>query len=379
MRWSFRIGRFFGIDVFVHATFFLLLAWVVVASYMRTQSWTVAIDELIFVTLVFATVVLHEYGHALTARMFGVPTRDITLLPIGGVARLERMPDNPGQEFLIAIAGPAVNVVLAGLCGIWALLDGTLAESIAQATAPETQGDVVHPLVETSLSARLLGTNLLLVIFNLIPAFPMDGGRVLRALLAMSINYVDATRIAAAVGQFLALLFGFLGLISGNFILIFIALFVWIGAAQEAEAVVQRSALAGVPVRQAMITTFEAVTPLDTLDRVAARILDGFQTDFPVVEAGRVVGMLTRNGLLTALARSGLHGRVADVMTREFLTARPDEPLDEVLLRLQKCECRSLPVLDGEHLVGMITSENIGEYLMIRFALEERRPFGVSA
>ena len=373
MRWSFRIGRLFGIDVFVHATFLLLLAWIVLGSYFATRNWAVAVDQLIFVVLVFTIVVLHEYGHALTARVFGIPTRDITLLPIGGVARLERMPEKPSQELLVALAGPAVNVVLAMLCWVWAAADGTLAESLARASAPAAQEDMVQPLIVTSLSVRLLAINVGLVLFNMIPAFPMDGGRVLRALLAMRLDYVRATRIAAVIGQSLALAFGFLGLMSGNFMLMFIALFVWIGAAQEAGATAQRSVLAGIPVSQAMITKFERLAPLDTMDRVAAHILEGFQHDFPVLDDGRVVGMITRPQLMTALAQDGPRGKVADVMTKDFITVRPDEMLTDVIARFQECECQSLPVLEGRTLIGIVTSENIGEFLMIRSALMPNR------
>ena len=369
MRWSFRIGRFFGIDVFVHATFLLLLAWVVASAYMRTRSWEVSLHQLLFVILVFVIVVLHEYGHALTARRFGVTTRDITLLPIGGVARLERIPENPWQEFLIAIAGPAVNVVLAGLCLIWAVADGSLAANFADAARPPAQSDVVESLIATSWSMRLLILNIVLVVFNMIPAFPMDGGRVLRAVLAMSMDYVTATRIAASVGQFLALMFGFFGLMSGSYMLPFIALFIWIGAAQEAEAVVQRSMIAGVNVRDAMITQFNAVAPQDSLDTVAQHVVDSFQQDYPVADGEQVVGMISRKHLLMALAQRGRQALVSDVMAREFVVAHPDEPLTEVVTRLQGCDCNSIPVVHANRLVGIITSENIGEYMMIRSAL----------
>jgi Zn-dependent protease/CBS domain-containing protein len=370
MSWSFKIGRFFGIDVFVHATFLLLLAWVVGAAYFQTHSWAVAFDQLVFVILAFTIIVLHEYGHALTARRFGVPTRDITLLPIGGVARLERIPENPSQELLIAIAGPAVNVVLAVLCFAWMMIDGTLAAWMQHAMAPKANADLMEALVASSLSLRLFTFNVFIVLFNLIPAFPMDGGRVLRALLAMVMDYVQATQIAASVGQFVALLFGFAGLF-GNPLLIFIALFVWIGAASESGAVAQRSMLAGITVRRAMVSKFATVNPYDTLEVVAQHVLDGFQEDFPVLHGDQVVGMITRKDLLTALASLGRQGHVSEVMQREFLIARPEEMLTDVIARLQQCACHSLPVLEGERLVGIITSENIGEFMMIRSAVEQ--------
>jgi Zn-dependent protease/predicted transcriptional regulator len=371
MSWSFRIGRFFGIDVFVHATFFLLLAWFVGTAYFRTSSVAVALDQLLFIVLVFTIVVLHEYGHALTARAFGVPTRDITLLPIGGVARLERMPENPWQEFLIAIAGPAVNVVLAVLCGIWYGVEIALGAASPPGRAAEN-GDVLAMFVGTPMSVRLFGINVALVMFNLIPAFPMDGGRVLRALLAMNLDYVRATRIAATIGQFIAVLFGLAGLFGPHPMLLLIALFVWIGAAQEAQAVAQRSALAGVAVRDAMISKFMAVNPYDSLEVVAQHVLAGFQHDFPVLHGDRVVGIITRNDLVAALSRLGGGGHVSEVMQRDFRVAHPHESLPEIVTRLQECSCHSLPVLEGEKLVGMITTENIGEFMMIRSATERR-------
>jgi Zn-dependent protease len=293
MGWSFRIGRIFGIDLYVHATFFLLPAWVMVTEYTRTQSVAATLMELLFVLLVFAIIVLHECGHALAARQFGIPTRDITLLPIGGVARLERMPDNPFHEFLVAIAGPAVNVALAALLLAWLIAAGRVGSQLLL--------DPMHG----PLDQRLLAVNIWLVVFNMIPAFPMDGGRVLRSLLAMAIGPLYATRIAATVGQTLAALLGLAGLVGGQPFLILIALFVWVGASQEASASEIRFLLRGVRVRQAMISDFRAVGPHDSLDTVAQHVLAGFQQDFPVVEHDRVVGVITRSDLLKALADAG--------------------------------------------------------------------------
>jgi Zn-dependent protease len=360
MSWSFRIGRLFGIDVYIHATFFLLLAWIVIAQYLSTRSAGVAVYEMLFVTLVFGIVVLHELGHALAARRFGVQTRDITLLPIGGVARLERIPENPYQEFVIAIAGPAVNVVLAILCLGWILARGSL------------QSEIPANLLHADLAGRLLSINVALVVFNMIPAFPMDGGRVLRAVLAMGMDYVRATTIAASVGQVFALLLGFGGLVTGNPFLLFIALFVWIGAAQEASVVAARASLAGIPVRYAMISDFRVVSPTDSLEAIAHHVIAGFQQDFPVVEDGRVVGMMTRSDLIKALADAGRQGNVADVMQRAFVAVHPDEALTEAFQKLQTCECHSMPVLKDGQLVGLLTAENVGEFLMIRNAVRQQ-------
>jgi len=227
MSWSIRLGSLFGIPVYLHWTFLLLLGFVALAQGFAAGSLAAAVGGLVFVTAIFGCVVLHEFGHALAARRFGIGTRDVTLLPIGGVARLERMPRDPRQELWVALAGPAVNVAIAGLLGIWLALSGS-----AAAAGLSLSGG--------ALTGRLLAVNLALVLFNLLPAFPMDGGRVLRALLARRTSYVEATATAARIGQGMAVVFGIVGLF-WNPMLVVIALFVWSGAGQEA-AMVRRQA-----------------------------------------------------------------------------------------------------------------------------------------
>jgi CBS domain-containing protein len=219
---------------------------------------------------------------------------------------------------------------------------------------------------------RLMAVNVFLVAFNMLPAFPMDGGRVLRALLAMRMEHTKATQIAASLGQGLAFLFGFIGLLA-NPILLFIALFVWIGAAQEASMVQIRSALAGIPVARAMLTDFRSLTARDLLSRAVELILAGSQQDFPVVENGRVVGVLTRGDLLIALARGGQETPVVDVMRREFQTVDSSEMLETAFARLQTCDCHSLPVVHGGQLVGLVTMDNLGEFVAIQTALVQRK------
>jgi Zn-dependent protease/predicted transcriptional regulator len=357
MKWQFKLGRLFGIDVYVHATFLLIIGFVAL------QHWALGparvIDGILFVLAIFACVVAHEYGHALAARRFGVRTRDITLYPIGGVARLERMPDQPIEELWVALAGPAVNVVIAAALFAWLLLSQTL-----------------RPLGELTVTAgpfleRLLVTNLFLVGFNLVPAFPMDGGRVLRALLAMRLEYTKATGIAAAIGQGMALLFGLLGLF-GNPVLLFIALFVWIGAGQEASMAQMRSSLAGIPVSRAMLTKFDSLDVTDPLSRAIDLTMQGSQQDFPVLDGHVVVGILTRADLLKALAQRSPGTMVAEVMQRDFPQVDAGEMLETLFARLQECACHTAPVTHGSRVVGLVTSENIGEFLMIQAALKAR-------
>jgi Zn-dependent protease len=361
MKSSWRIGRVAGIDVHLHFTFLILLGWVALSHYLQRQNWRDALGGLAFTLSLFTIVVLHELGHALTARRFGIRTRDITLLPIGGVARLERIPENPKQELLVALAGPAVNVVLA------ALFLGVLMVGAELPAAKEFK------LVGGHFLAKLMWINVSLAVFNLLPAFPMDGGRVLRAVLAMRMDYVRATNIAASIGKGMAWVFASVGLFTNPF-LIFIALFVWIGAAQEASQAQMKSALAGLPVSRVMMTDFRTLAPEDTLARAVEHILSGSQQDFPVLESGHVVGVLTRGDLLTGLAKQGQLAPVAEVMQRNVCSAEAGEMVESVLARLQEDHCRVLPVTRIGELVGVLTTENLGEYMMIQAALGQAPP-----
>jgi Zn-dependent protease/CBS domain-containing protein len=362
MRWSWRIGRIAGIDVYLHFTFLILLGWVALEHFYAGEGLAGAVAGVLFVLALFGVIVLHELGHALTARRFGIPTRDITLLPIGGVARLERMPDDPKQELLVALAGPAVNVVLAAVLFAVLLLQAGLAHY------RQVLG------FRAGFLDEMLWVNVGLAVFNMIPAFPMDGGRVLRALLAMRLDYVRATQVAASVGQALALLFGLAGLMVNNPFLVFIALFVWLGAAGEASMVQMRSALAGIPLRQAMITDFRTLAPQDPLGRAVEHLLAGFQQDFPVVDGGQVVGMLTQADLVGALAQRGPDARVSEVMQPAGEPADAHEMLEVALRRLEKGPGRSLPVVYRGQLVGLLTPDHLSEVLMIREALQARPP-----
>jgi len=361
MGWSWRIGQMFGIDVRVHPTFLILLGWVGLTHVATGAGWVAVLGELGFLLLLFGIVVLHELGHALAARRYGIRTRDITLLPFGGIARLERIPEEPGKELVIALAGPAVNVALAaGLLGVLLLASGV--------------GALATPsLFDGELLARLFWVNVWLAGFNMIPAFPMDGGRVLRALLAFGGDYLQATRVAAGIGQGVALLFGLAGLLLPNPFLLFIALFVWIGAAQEGGAAAVRATLGGVPVGRVMVRKLRSVAPTDPLSRVVEAMMDGFQQDFPVVEGGRVVGMLDRIELMRALKQHGDRITVAEVVQPEFPTAHPNEPVEAVMGRLADAGRQSLPVVRHGELVGLLTADNLVEFLSIRNALRDWR------
>jgi Zn-dependent protease len=357
MKWSWSLGSVAGIRVYVHATFLLLIGFLVLVHVQQGRGLLSALGGVLFTLSVFGCVLLHEFGHALAARKYGIRTRDITLLPIGGVARLERMPEDPRQELWVAIAGPLVNVAIAAALAAYMALTPAVErlDHLGFATGP--------------FAARLMAINVFLVLFNLLPAFPMDGGRVLRALLATRLEYTKATHIAAVVGQGMALCFGFLGFF-GNPMLLFIAFFVWIGAAQEASMTQMKYALGGIPVGRAMITDFRTLTPAHTLGDAVDLVLSGSQQDFPVVEEGRVAGILTRSGLIRGLQEKGREGSVAGTMERTFQAVDAGEMLSAALMRLQSCECHTLPVMRAGRLVGMVTSENLGEFLMLESAIE---------
>lgn len=362
MKWSLKIARIAGIDVYIHLTFLLLLAFVAISYAVGGRGVGMALEGIAFLLALFGCVLLHEFGHALAARRFHVQTRDITLLPIGGVARLERMPEEPKQELWVALAGPLVNVALALILALALFATGGL-NAFADVRLNMAQGNFLQ---------QLLAVNLSLALFNMLPAFPMDGGRVLRALLASRMDYPRATQIAALIGQGIALLLGFFGLFNNPFLL-FIALFVWIGASQESNAVQVKSVLADIPVSRAMQTEFYTLAPTDPLSRPVQLLLAGSQRDFPVAADGRVIGILSRDDLIRALAEHNENVFVSYVMQKEFQTIDSAQMLDTLAQRLQQRDQSIVPVVHNGCLIGIITMENVGEFMLIQNALRSRR------
>jgi Zn-dependent protease/CBS domain-containing protein len=369
MKWSIPLGRLFGIGVYLHFTFILFLLFAGYVTWTSTHNLGAAVLGVSFLALLFLCVLLHEFGHALAARRYGIATSDITLLPIGGLARLERMPEQPAQELVIALAGPAVNVVIAALLFLWLRLAGNYAPLAEFALG---SGPVLH---------RLMVVNLFLVAFNLLPAFPMDGGRVLRALLSAWLGRPRATAIAANIGQGLAIVLGLLGFFY-NPLLIFIGIFVFLGAQAEASQVEAESSLAGLRVRDAMMTRFRSLAPDDSLDDAVRELLAGSQHDFPVLEDGRPVGMLRRNDLVKALAERRGDTRVVSAMCRECPIVESGAPLLATLASMHERQCPTLPVFEAGQLVGLLTLENVSEVLLVSRAIARRSsvraaaPFG---
>lgn len=359
MAWSIQIARAFGIPIRLHLTFLILLAWLAHGAYRPGGD-----PSLLPVALgLFTCVVLHELGHSVTAQRFGLKVESITLLPIGGVAALAKMPREPRQELLIAIAGPAVNFVLAPL--LYAL------HLALEATPNPETWSLASP---GSPLLKLAVLNIGMAVFNLLPAFPMDGGRILRAVLALRLGYGEATRISASLGQLLAIMLGFLGLFASP-MLLFIALFVFIGAAAEGARVETQTMVEGSTVAEAMMTRFFTLSRADSLGRAAELLLAGTQQDFPVVEDHRVVGILTRRRLLEGLARGGRDIYVSEAMEPAPPPVHPEDPLEEVLERLTGGNPGVVPVENEEGLCGLLTAENAGELVLVRSAL--RRGPGV--
>jgi Zn-dependent protease/CBS domain-containing protein len=365
MKWSWKLCRVAGIGVFLHWTFLVFIGWLVMFHLQAGNNLVAAIEGVGLVLAIFACVLLHEFGHALMARRFGIRTLDITLLPIGGIARLERLPENPKQELSVALAGPAVNIVIAGLLFVWlAVWDGVASH---------------WPLdVHADFLTKLMVTNALLAAFNLLPAFPMDGGRVLRALLAHRLDYVRATQIATTVGQAMAIMFGVLGVFF-NWFMLFIALFVYIGAEQESRLVQTQALLKDAPARDAMITRFRVLSRNATLSEAAKELLSGTQEDFPVVDDNdQVVGVLTRGQLVGALAEFGPRLRVSEAMRHDCITVDEEETLKNTFEIMREQGCSSLAVVRDGQLVGVVTLENIGDWIMVQSALDQgESPAGV--
>lgn len=356
MKGSLTFGYFKGIRIAIHWSFFILLAWIAGSKAMDDGSLSDVLLEVSFVCLIFLCVLLHELGHALTAARYGVRTRDITLLPIGGVANLEKMPEKPLHEFWVAIAGPLVNVVI-----FLVLLPFILSTN----GWPDQLFGI--GLTPDSFLLQVAGVNVMLVVFNLIPAFPMDGGRVLRSLLAMRVSRLKATRIAALTGQFFAVGFVIVGFFA-NPMLILIGVFVFMGAQSEWRAVAQNEAFQDVRVDRLITIRFKVLEPSETIREAASALLQDYATDFLVMESGLVSGIITRDEIIKAFT-----DETSDQPIRNFM--RTDIPVVSVLDTLshawsvmRSSNLPLLPVMDNGKLAGIITSENLAEFFALQWA-----------
>lgn len=366
MRWSIDIARIAGITVRLHATFVLLLLWIGIGHFIE-GGWPAALQGLAFIVAIFGSVLLHEFGHALAARRYGIATPDITLLPIGGVARLERLPERPREEFVVALAGPLVNVAIVAVLLVGAFLTGR-------------SGFLARfALIGGDFFAQLLFVNVWLVLFNFVPAFPMDGGRILRALLASRLGFARATNIAASIGQAFAFLFVLLGFFF-NPMLIFIGLFVYMGAAGEASSAQLRDFARSFPVSAVMLTDVRALYEDTRLGDAVEAMLRGTQREFPIVDQdSRVQGMLCREDVIRALQHHGPHVPVAQVMQARLPLLHGSDMLHRVFPLMQAGKHSALAVVDYEGiLVGLLTRDGLAEVMMVQSAIERSTGVGWS-
>jgi Zn-dependent protease/CBS domain-containing protein len=349
MKKLFRIGTAAGIPLFLHWTFLLIPAYILISGALIGRPPFGVLADLTLVTVIFACVVLHELGHALAAGRFGVRTKDIILMPIGGIARLERMPKRPHEELIVALAGPAVNVAIAAV--------------LLMITVPFVGlSGLLNPTsLSTNLVGKTIGVNLAMIVFNMLPAFPMDGGRVLRALLSIRIGHLRATRTAAAIGQVMAVLFGLGGLfVFNNPMLIFIAGFVYLGAAQEAGAAEMESSFEGVRVGDVMITRFDAIPAQATAEWTLRYAMAANSRELPVVSSGNFLGMLRIEDLAEAVAMGYTEANVGQLARPQVNPVRENVALLSAIEQLQASEFASLPVVNEfGHLEGLITRDSI--------------------
>ncbi|MFN2305086.1 MAG: site-2 protease family protein [Anaerolineales bacterium] len=356
MKWSWNLGRIFGIDLKIHSTFVLLLIWIAISTLIAGGDFIAVGTEILLILALFMCVVFHELGHALMARRFGIPTKDITLLPIGGVARLDKMPEKPKEELLVAIAGPAVNLFIGTLLFSGLLLTGAFSQGIDLTT------------VSNSFWLQLMVVNFTLVAFNLIPAFPMDGGRILKALLALKMTSVKATRLAANIGRGIAVLMGIAGFFFNPW-LILTAIFVWYGAGAEARSAEINQGLKGLVVRDALISQFYQVEANQPLSTVFQLSLQTGQHNLPVVSNGHFLGIIRRADLLNALDKMGERAPAYAAIGAEPEGVNLDMPLTEVLPLFSTN--RVLPVIENRQLMGLITPESVQQRLWLNRHTQE--------
>lgn len=358
MKWSLPLGEIRGIKIFIHWTFLLLLTWIGMSSYRSSQSGEQALLTVGYILTLFLCVVLHEFGHAFMARRFGIKTKDITLFPMGGMARMEKIPEAPKEEFLVAIAGPLVNVVIAGALFLYMHFSPTL----------YTLGFPAGAMTPDKFLPALFAVNVIMAIFNLIPAFPMDGGRIFRAMLSLKLERTRATQIAAKLGQLIAIVFIALGLFY-NIWLVFIGIFIYLGAGAEASQEYVQHDLAQHKVSNLVMTKFTMLAAQDVLSAALRALLDSQEREFLVSENGAVVGVLTRDEMLAGLQEHGQTVQIGKIMRRDIQFLPPQMPVTEALRIMTESNIPMLPVGYPNQLLGVINVENISEFLIIQKAL----------
>lgn len=355
MKGSFKLGKIDDISVYIHWTFSLLLLFIVYVNYKAGQNTTQILWSLLFIACIFLTVFLHELGHALTAKKFGIKTKDITLLPIGGLARLERLPEKPSEELMVAFAGPLVNIVLAIGTGLFISLPNTSEEMLVQ---------LANGVNANNFFLNFYLVNIVLAIFNLIPAFPMDGGRVLRALLSYKLERHVATKIAARIGQILAVGFIFLGFFANPF-LIFIGLFVFMGAQIESEYTESKYMLKGYKVRDVLMKQYPTIDYNETLETAVKLMLDSQNKHFLVTQNGIPMGTLNREQIIEGLSKKEEEAELPSIIDKNLILLQADSLLEDVFELVYKHKSTLMLVMENNQLIGTLDTENLLEFILI--------------
>lgn len=357
-----------GIDVRLHFTFPLILFWAAFQFGAAGGSMSSALFGVIAVSLLFVLVTLHEFGHSFAAMHYGVPVKQIVLSPIGGVAQLQHIPDNPVQEFVISIAGPAVNFVIAVLMALFIPILGLGVTDFMTALSG------MAGLTITAVFAYVFAYNIFLALFNLIPAFPLDGGRVFRSLLAMKLDYGQATNIAATVGKAFAVMMGLYGLLNGGIFMVFIAMFVFTAAGQEAKMVKHRVSLKGFTVHDVYATSAYTLTPYHRLEQAIQLMMMSGQSSFPVVNNDVLEGFITRHDLSEAMKARGGHTWVNMIMRQDIAPVSPLLPLEEAQKRMVIEGLDALPVVENGLYLGMLTYLNINQVVQWQSGNKNAKP-----
>ncbi|HUS59630.1 MAG TPA: site-2 protease family protein [Planctomycetota bacterium] len=367
MKWSVQIARIFGIPIRLHLTFLLLLAFLTVT--MQGKNVAVDLRGVLMVVLLFGCVLLHELSHSLMALQKGIKVHSITLMPIGGVAQLATLPENPNDEVKIAIAGPAISYLIASAVLIGSIMTGQAAAvlklpDIVPSTGKAAAAAMSNPFSAINILSRLFWANIMLGTLNLLPAFPMDGGRVLRGLLAKRMGLMKATQTAVKFGQAFAMVMYFLGALyyQSLGILILIAVFIYLGAGDEEEEIEFRSEIADIPARDAMLVKFDTLSPHMAVPRSLDVLRHSGQEEFPVLDDGKLVGMVSKNDVLTALQEMPPEAVIGEIMRRDFVKSTADAPLGSVLRQMELQDKDMAPVLDSGKVVGLLSFDQIGRY-----------------
>ena len=356
MKGSFKLGKVAGIGLFIHWTFSFLLLFIIYSNYKAGHDAKQIMWSILFILSIFVTVLMHELGHALAAKKYNINTKDITLLPIGGLARLEKIPEKPSEELVVAFAGPLVNIALAGIIGLFITIPNNPEVLIAQLSGG---------INSSNFLLNFFLVNFWLALFNLIPAFPMDGGRVLRALLAYKLERNLATKIAARIGQFIATGFIILGIFINPFLIV-IGIFVIMAAQIETNYTESKYRLKGYKVRDVVMTKYLTIESDETLAKAVKLLLDSQSRDFLVTQNSQPIGTLNRDGIIKALSEKGDNVTISSIMNTTLISLEADSLLEDAFELIYKNKSSLLLVVENGKLIGTLDTENLLEFILIR-------------